>query len=93
MSFDPSRLVSQLSALDKEEGDIRLRCQGEVVKAHLLILSMRYSIMQEIGMLEITCMHCSHMGPHLRDPVPMGTFFSFWVPIFVPRSPFSLFKA
>jgi len=41
MSFDPSRLVSQLSALDKEEGDIRLRCQGEVVKAHLLILSMR----------------------------------------------------
>ena len=29
-------------------------------------------------------MHCSHVGPHL------ATFFSFWVPIFVPRSPFSL---
>ena len=26
--------------------------------------------------------HCAHMGPHLGDPVPMGTFFSFWVPIF-----------
>ena len=33
-------------------------------------------------------MHCSHMGPHLRDPVLMGTFFSFWVHISVPRSPF-----
>ena len=47
MSFDSSHLVSQLSAMDKEEGDIRLKCQGEVVKAHSLILSMRYSsIMQ-----------------------------------------------
>ena len=44
MSFDPFCLVSQLSALDKEEGDIRLKCRGEVVKAHSLILSMRYSI-------------------------------------------------
>ena len=26
-------------------------------------------------------------------PVPMGTFFSFWVPISVPRSPFSLIRA
>ena len=43
MSFDPSYLVSQLSAIDREEGDIRLKCQGEVVKAHSLILSMRYS--------------------------------------------------
>jgi len=41
MSFDPSRLVSQLSALDKEEGDIRLKCQGDVVKAHSFVLSMR----------------------------------------------------
>jgi len=41
MSFDPSYLVSQLSAIDREEGDIRLKCQGEVVKAHSLILSMR----------------------------------------------------
>ena len=30
------------------------------------------------------------MVPHLGTRVPMGTFFSFWVPIFVPRSPFSL---
>jgi len=41
MSFDSSHLVSQLSGMDKEEGDIRLKCQGEVVKAHSLILSMR----------------------------------------------------
>jgi hypothetical protein len=26
--------------------------------------------------------HCSHVGPHLGTQVPMGTFFSFWVPIF-----------
>ena len=26
-------------------------------------------------------MHCGHMGPHLGDRVPMGTFFSFGVPI------------
>ena len=38
------------------------------------------------------CLHCGHMGPHLRDLVPMGTLFSFWVPISVPRSPFSIFK-
>ena len=38
-------------------------------------------------------MHCAHMGPHLGDPVPMGTFFSFWVSISVPRSPFSLIRA
>ena len=25
--------------------------------------------------------HCSHMGPHLESRVPMGTFFSFWVPL------------
>ena len=31
--------------------------------------------------------HCSHMGPHLETQVPMGTFFSFWVPI---ESPFSI---
>ena len=43
MSFDPFCLVSQLSAMDREEGDIKLNCQGEVVKAHSLILSMRYS--------------------------------------------------
>ena len=30
--------------------------------------------------------HCSHVGPHLGTRVPMGTFFSFWVP---KRSPFS----
>ena len=24
--------------------------------------------------------HCGQVGPHLRDRVPMGTFFSFWVP-------------
>ena len=38
--------------------------------------------------------HCSHMGPHLETRVPMGTFFSFWVPIRSPlgpiRSPFSI---
>ena len=45
MSFDPSHLVSQLSAMDREEGDVKLKCQGDVIKAHSLILSMRYSIM------------------------------------------------
>ena len=44
MSFDPFCLVSQLSALDKEEGDFRLKCQGDVVKAHSFVLKMRYSI-------------------------------------------------
>ena len=34
--------------------------------------------------------HCSQVGPHLGTRVPMGTFFSFWVP---KRSPFSLFQA
>ena len=46
MSFDPSHLISQLSAMDREEGDVKLKCQGDVIKAHSIILSMRYSIMQ-----------------------------------------------
>ena len=37
--------------------------------------------------------HCSHVVPHLGTRVPMGTFFSFWVPISLPRSPFSPFQA
>ena len=41
MSFDSSRLVSQLTALDREEGDIRISCGGAMVKAHSLILSLR----------------------------------------------------
>ena len=31
--------------------------------------------------LKLPTYHCSHMGPHLETRVPMGTFFSFWVPI------------
>ena len=44
MNFDPFCLVSQLSAMDREEGDIGLKCQGDVVKAHSFVLSMRFSI-------------------------------------------------
>ena len=25
--------------------------------------------------------HCSKKGPYYRDPVPIGTFLTFWVPI------------
>jgi len=41
MSFDSSQLVSQLTALDREEGDIRISCGGAMVKAHSFILSLR----------------------------------------------------
>ena len=44
MSFDPSHLLSQLSAIDRETGDIKLKCQGDEVKAHSFVLGMRYSI-------------------------------------------------
>lgn len=63
MSFDPFCLVSQLSALDKEEGDIRLKCRGEVVKAHSLILSMRYSIFHNAYICTILVfgiIHCNN---------------------------------
>lgn len=41
MSFDPSHLLSQLTALKREDGDIRLTCDGIVIKAHSYILSLR----------------------------------------------------
>jgi len=41
MSFDPSHLLSQLSAMDREKGDIKLQCQGDEVKAHSFVLGMR----------------------------------------------------
>ena len=42
MSFDPTHLVSQLTDLNREDGDFRLTCDGLVVKAHSFILSLRY---------------------------------------------------
>jgi len=41
MSFDPSHLLSQLSAMDREKGDIKLQCQGDEVEAHSFVLGMR----------------------------------------------------
>ena len=44
MTFALSRLGSHLGELHKtrdETGDFELRCQGKVIKAHSLILSMR----------------------------------------------------
>ena len=42
MSFDPTHLVSQLTDLNREDGDFRLTCDGLVVKAHSFVLSLRY---------------------------------------------------
>ena len=40
-------------------------------------------------------LHCSPKGPYFRDRVPIGTFFDFlgpyWVPIYISRSLFSMF--
>ena len=36
--------------------------------------------------------HCSQMGPHLGTRVPMGTFFSLWVPIGYHWVPIFYFK-
>ena len=33
--------------------------------------------------------HCSEKGPYFRDRVPIGTFFTFWVPL---RTIFSVFS-
>ena len=44
MNFATSHIASHLEALHKtkeETGDFDLTCQGKVVKAHRLILSMR----------------------------------------------------
>ena len=49
MSFDPTHLVSQLIALNREDGDFRLTCDGLVVKAHSFILSLRYWERKYIG--------------------------------------------
>ena len=40
-------------------------------------------------------LHCSQKGPYYRDQVPIGTFFDFWgpywVPIYISGSLFSVF--
>ena len=41
MSFDSAHLLSQLSALNREEGDFKLKCDGAEIKAHSFILSLR----------------------------------------------------
>ena len=51
MSFDPTHLVSQLTALNREDGDLRLICDGVVVKAHSFILSLRYGAREIILVL------------------------------------------
>ena len=35
--------------------------------------------------------HCSQKGPYFRDRVPIGTFLTFWIPIYISRSLFSMF--
>ena len=35
--------------------------------------------------------HCSQMGPYFRDRVPIGTFLTFWFPIYISGSLFSVF--
>ena len=51
MSFDPTYLVSQLTALNREDGDLRLICDGVVVKAHSFILSLRYGARENFLLL------------------------------------------
>ena len=51
MSFDPTHLVSQLTALNREDGDLRLICDGVVVKAHSFIPSLRYGAREIILVL------------------------------------------
>jgi len=41
MKFDPTELLSQLSTLEREDGDIKLKCEGVEVKAHSFVLSLR----------------------------------------------------
>ena len=42
MSFDPAHMLAQMLCNNREEADVTLNCQGEVIKAHSLILGTRY---------------------------------------------------
>ena len=44
MSFDTTHLMAQLAELcnNREEADVTLNCQEEVIKAHSFILATRY---------------------------------------------------
>ena len=44
MSFDSAHLLSQLSTLNREEGDFKLKCDGVEIKAHSYILSLRQGL-------------------------------------------------
>ena len=47
----------------------------------VLVATLFIGLFALSSFLMVLGLHCSQVGPHLRDPVPMGTFFSFWVPI------------
>ena len=44
MSFDSTHLLAQLAEFraNTDDADISLNCQGEVIKAHSILLGIRY---------------------------------------------------
>ena len=44
MSFDSTQLMAQMAELrnNREDADVTLNCQGELIKAHSFILGTRY---------------------------------------------------
>ena len=46
MSFDSTHLMAQLAEFrtNREDADVTLNCQGEVIKAHSFVLGIRYAV-------------------------------------------------
>ena len=102
MSMSKERKVQVQKCKNNEEKMVnKWSTNGHQVIIHFHKLSSDFIHFHALSSIFIHYINFTHIHPlssifihfiHFH-PVPMGTFFSFWVPISVPRSPFSLIRA
>ena len=58
MSFDSSHFMAQLAELrnDRDNADVTLDCQGELIKAHSFFLATRYVALHICERNNLTCL-------------------------------------
>ena len=84
IGFDSSTLEMNLLTVWRDRQSLTEELAGEEIAASL----------QESGdriLVQFDEKHCSQVGPYLGTWVPLKTFLTIWVPIFIEGPSFSLF--
>ena len=89
-------LYTTVTTENSKETDMTMHAQSPGSRSIVFVMnsmfSLNWSEMDKYGCHNLE-RHCGHMGgAHLGDPVPMGTFFSFWVPILCQGPHFFYFR-